>query len=93
MTNPEQPVITGTLATFRADELGPDQHGRRVAFPGDGSTIHGLLASTAAGLGSDTITIVLDTPRRLRRVPADTEVTVIVETAAEASARQAGEEN
>lgn len=92
MTNPEQPV-TGTLATFRADELGPDQHGRRVAFPGDGSTIHGLLASTAAGLGSDTITIVLDTPRRLRRVPADTEVTVVVETAAEAFARRAGGEN
>ena len=67
----------------------PEQHGRRVAFPGDGGTIHGLLSSTAAGLGSDTITIVLDPPRRLRRVPADTEVTVIVETAAEAFSRLA----
>ena len=93
MTNPEQPVVTGTLATFRADELGPDQHGRWVAFRVEGDTIHGLLASTAAGLGSDTITIVLDTPRRLHQVPADTKVAVIVETAAEASARQAGGEN
>ena len=93
MTNPEQPVVTGTLATFRADELGPDQHGRRVAFPVDGRQVHGLLATTAAGLGSDLTTIVLDLPRRLHQVPADTEVTVIVETAAEAFARRAGGEN
>lgn len=90
MTNPEQPVVTGTLATFRADELGPEQHGRRVAFPVEGRQVHGLLATTAVGLGSDLITIVLDLPRRLHQVPADTEVTVIVETAAEAFGRRAG---
>lgn len=88
MTNPEQPV-TGALATFRADELGPEQHGRRVAFRVEGDTIHGLLATTAAGLGSDLVTIVLDLPRRLHQVPAGTEVTVIVETAAEAFSRLA----
>lgn len=88
MTNPEQPAVTGSLAVFRAAELGPEQHGRRIRFQHEDRAVHGILGSTAAGLSTELITIVLDLPRRLHQVPVETEVTVITETAAEAVAAE-----